>query len=94
MNAGEPIVRLMDSTRLRAEAYLREDLIEQVRIGQNAYFEYTLAGKKSQVPAKITFVGVEIVEGIFQVWAEFENAADQYLPGTEGVLVIPAATEN
>ncbi len=94
VNAGEPIVRLVDSTRLRAEAYLHEDLIKQVGIGQNVYFEYTLADEKSRVPAKITFVGVEIVEGIFQVWAEFENAKDQHLPGTEGVLVIPETVEN
>ena len=88
VNAGEPIVRLMDSSRLRAEAYLHEDLIRQVSVGQAASFEYTLANETVQVPATVTFVGVEIVEGIFQVWADFENPEGLHVPGIEGRLVL------
>lgn len=88
VNAGEPIVRLMNSERLRAEAYLDEALIRNVSVGQTAYFEYTLAKETEKVPATITFVGEEIVEGIFQVWAEFDNPDRRHLPGIEGRLIV------
>ena len=88
VNAGEPIVRLMDSKRLRAEAYLQEDFIRQVQVGQHVQFEYLLAGETLQVDAEVTFVGVEIVEGIFQFWAEFDNPEGMHLPGIEGRLII------
>ena len=88
VNAGEPIVRLLNSDRLRAEAFFNEDLVREVKIGQQAIFEYTLAGEEVKVPAEITFVSSEIVEGIFQVWAEFENPTRYHLAGTEGQLVL------
>ncbi|MEM7478129.1 MAG: HlyD family efflux transporter periplasmic adaptor subunit [Planctomycetota bacterium] len=93
INAGEPIVRLLDSHRLRAEAYFNEDLIRQVKAGQRARFEYRLGGQTYVVAAEVTFVGVEIVEGIFQVWAEFENAKGLHLPGTEGRLILTSEND-
>ena len=91
INAGEPIVRLMDATRLRAEAFLQEDFIREIELGQTAHFEYVLAGESHRIEAKVTFIGVEIVEGIFQVWAEFENPEAIHLPGVEGRLVFGTA---
>ena len=88
VNAGEPIARLLNSDRLRAEAFFSEDLVREVKTGQHAIFEYTLAGEEVKVPAEITFVSSEIVEGIFQVWAEFENPASYHLAGTEGQLTL------
>ena len=86
VNAGEPIARLLNVDRLRVEAFFDENLVRQVKEGQQAVFQYRLAGEDLSVRAEVTFVSSEIVEGIFQVWAEFDNPKGEHLAGTEGEL--------
>lgn len=90
VNAGEPVARIIDLNHLRVEGYFRQDLIRRVKVGSSATFTYTLDGETMRVLAKVSFVSPEVVEGIFQVRADFENPKRLHVPGVQGKLVLQA----
>lgn len=91
VGAGEPIVRLIDLHKLRVEGYFRQDLIDRIKVGGTGTFTYTLDGQTQRVPAKISFVSPEIVEGIFQVRADILNQDRIHKPGVQGKLTLDLA---
>lgn len=88
--AGEPIARVIDLKRLRVEGYFRQDLIGRIKVGGTGSFTYLLDGQTKRVPVKVSFVSPEIVEGIFQVRADIDNADRQHIPGVQGKLTLDA----
>ncbi len=88
VNAGEPIVRVLDLDHLRVEGYFSQDLIRHIRPGTTGSFIYTLGGEVTRVPVRVSFVSPEIVEGIFQVRADVDNRNRAYVPGTTGKLTL------
>lgn len=88
INAGEPMVRLTDLSRLRIQAYFGKDVYHQIRKGSRATYEFSVGGEIVQVPVEISFVGSEFIDGIFQVWADVDNSNGKLLPGLKGRLVV------
>ena len=88
VNAGEPIVRLVELERLRVEGYFRQDMIDRIKVGITGSFTYTLNGQVKRVPVKVSFVSPEIVEGIFQVRADIDNRERLHMPGIQGKLTL------
>ncbi len=86
INAGEPIARVIDLGNLRVEGYFNKDLVRRMKVGSSGSFQYTIGDVVTQVPVKVTFVSPEVVEGIFQVWAEIDNSERIHIPGLQGTL--------
>ena len=88
VNAGDPIVRIVDLKKLRVEGYFQQEFIRKIKVGNAGTFEYKIGDEVVQAPVKVIFVSPEVVEGIFQVWAELDNSNLIHIPGMQGKLAI------
>ncbi len=88
VNTGEPIARIIDLDHLRVEGYFSQELVRQVKVGCEATYEYSLGGEIVRVPVTVSFVSPEVVEGIFQVWADLDNTERKHVPGVQGTLTL------
>ena len=88
VNAGDPIVRIVDLKNLRVEGYFQQEFIRKIKTGNSGSFEYKIGDEVVQAPVKVIFVSPEVVEGIFQVWAELDNPNLIHIPGVQGKLAI------
>ena len=97
---GQPVVRLIDPTKLKLEAYLTDQEVPWVRTGSQAQVE--LEGQKTSVPAQVSWVAVEADRqtGKFKMELEIPNSEGLLRSGVigrariqksilPGVLVIP-----
>lgn len=94
VNAGEPIARVIDLKHLRIQGFFNKDHMFQIRSGNQAVFEYSIGTQEFQIPVKVTYVGSEIIDDIFQVWADVENKDGQLVPGVKGRLTIELIDKN
>jgi multidrug efflux pump subunit AcrA (membrane-fusion protein) len=91
VQAGDPIVRILRTDHLRAEAFLNSHDVTGDLVGRPVTLLVDLPGApKSQFPGKVTFVSPEVnpVNGQFRVWAEIENPQQKLRAGVQGSMVI------
>lgn len=88
INAGEPIARLIDLKKLRVQGFFSKDHLRRIKKGSKAVFTGVVGNQQFEVPVTISFVGSELIEGRFQVWADVDNTDGILLPGLKGDLTV------
>jgi RND family efflux transporter MFP subunit len=96
VTSGQPVVRIIDYSKLRIKAVFEAQHVLRVAAGQPAVFKLSLpkGALSTDVPenleAIVTFVSPEIraSEKVFEVWAEIDNSAKRLRPGMKGTLTI------
>ncbi len=88
VNAGDPIARVIDLKTLRVKVLIEQDYLFRITEDSKATFEFRIGSSRSTIPAKVVFVGREVSEGLFQVWADLENSEEKVVPGIRGMLTI------
>lgn len=85
VDAGEPMVRLMDVLSLRVECLVDADQVTELQAGQSVIFEYA---DKLSCQGTVDFVSPEInpVTKQVRILATVENTSGQLRPGTQGKL--------
>lgn len=87
-NAGQPIVRIVDPTRLRVKAIFDTEYFRRIRLGNQATFTYSNDGDEFDVVAKVSFVSSVIQNGKFQAWVDISNDDLELIPGVKGTLTV------
>ncbi len=88
---GDPILRILRTDHLRAEAFLNSRDVTGDLVGRTVTLVVDLPGApKSSFPGKLTFVSPEVnpVNGQFRVWAEIENSQQRLRAGLQGSMMI------
>ncbi len=91
VEAGQPVVRIVQLNRLRAEGYLSAELATANVKGRAVRVDVRLGdGKVVSFDGKIVFVSPEIhpVNGKVQIWAEVENRDGRLRPGLSATMTI------
>jgi multidrug efflux pump subunit AcrA (membrane-fusion protein) len=91
ITAGEVAVRIVNLERLRVVSHLSQQAIDLVSVGDDVTFvpaRLSLADKP--VTATVTFINPELnaEEGVFEIWAEFDNRELRLLGGEVGKVVL------
>ena len=91
ITAGEVAVRIVNLERLRVVSHLSQQAIDFVSVGDAVTFvpaRRSLADKP--VTATVTFINPELnaEEGVFEIWAEFDNRELRLLGGEVGKVVL------
>lgn len=89
---GIPLLSIIDTNQLRAEAVLSRDLRQLPLQGAKVLVEVPGSGGKegAGVEGEISFVHPEIdpIDGSFRVWAELDNREQKLRPGDSVVMRI------
>lgn len=87
-----PLVRLVDTSKCYFEAHLGTAMVEGLEIGAAVQLEFKSSARES-FEGKIIFISsiVDPASGVLKVKAQFDNPEQKIRPGTEGVMLIPAA---
>lgn len=91
VQAGEPVVRIVRTDILRAEAYVAASELVADISGHSALFETDVPGRgQLAFQGRVTFVSPEVnpVNGQVQIWAEVKNQDGMLRPGSLGSLVV------
>lgn len=88
---GEVVVRILRLDRLRAEGFVKTDLLREDLQGRPVRLVVNLFdGPDMELPGKIVFVDPEIdpVNNQVRIWAEVENRQLRLRPGMRATMVI------
>lgn len=88
---GDPILRIVDTTVLRAEAFVPAALAVKNLTASEAVFVVDRNNEPSvEFPGRITFVSPEVnrVDGKVRLWVDIDNTDGKLLPGISGRLLI------
>lgn len=88
VNAGQPIARIINLEKLRVQGVFNKDYAYSIKRGDDCIFQFTIADKTTSLRCKVTYVGSEIVEDIFQVWADVDSPDLKLVPGVRGRMTI------
>lgn len=88
VNAGQPIVRVLNLDRLRVVCAGRLDQLAPEQVPDDAVFKIKKGDQVKSFPAKITFVSPEIdpVRQTYSIWAEIDNPDNELKSGLVGRL--------
>ena len=88
---GDVVLRVIGLSRLRAEGFVKANLISRDLLNADVQmFTVTSGGKERKFSGKVSFVSDEIdpVNQQILVWAEIENSDLRLRPGDRGRMVI------
>lgn len=89
---GAPVVRMVDLSRLRLEAFVDGDLFDSTLTGKSVRFQTSIPGRVDPVEflGKIVFASpiVQPVNGQIRIWADVDNPDYVLRPGVLGTLTI------
>lgn len=93
---GEPVARIVQVDRLRAEGFVTANQLKFLKRGQKVKLQLKTerAGADAETSAEfagtLKFVSPEIiaVDGRVRIWAEIDNTAQQLHPGMRATLII------
>jgi RND family efflux transporter MFP subunit len=88
---GETVVRIVSTSRVRAEAFLDVAAMPDDPTGCEVRVRLALPGRETrELPGRIVFVDPQInaVNGQYRVWAEVENPDGVLRPGHRASMVI------
>ncbi len=88
VNAGQPIARIINLKKLRVKGVFKKDYALSVHVGDKCEFRYSIGGKTTTLTSTVSYVGREIVEDIFQVWADIDSPDMKLVPGVRGQFSI------
>ena len=88
VNSGQPIARVINLKKLRVKGVFKKDYALSIKKGDKCEFRYSIGENTTTLESTVSYVGQEIVEDIFQVWADLDNPSMKLVPGVRGRLSI------
>lgn len=87
---GDPVLRLVDVTKLRAEGFLPVEQASEKLVGRTVTFTTENGSKPLQATGQLRFVSPEMdpVTRQVRVWAELDNSAGTLRSGGQGTMNI------
>lgn len=94
LDLGAPVLRIVNSERLRVVALVPEAYLFSIKNGQMASLKVSIGAKENELTAngKVSFVSPEInpVDREFMIWVDIDNKQKKLRPGLVGSLTIEA----
>ena len=94
VTAGQPIARVINLKKLRVKGVFSKDHVFSVKKGDKCEFQFSIGGKTTSHSMTVSYVGSEIVDDIFQVWADIDSPDGKLVPGIRGRLTIEIEQTN
>ena len=88
VNAGQPIARIVDPTKLRVKAIFDTDYFKRIELGASADFSYINDEIEYRATGQVTYKSSVVKDGKFQAWVDVENSDLRLIPGIKGTLQV------
>ncbi|QDS95423.1 Multidrug resistance protein MdtN [Roseimaritima multifibrata] len=95
VEAGTPVVRVVDAARLRVVGFVPEENLEHLNVGAPAIFRIQTGDDVQAVEGKVSFVSPELnpVNRDCLIWVDIDTEGKTLRPGQSGVLEFELSEE-